>query len=184
MDKKEILSEQIKEERSALLNNLNLLKETASLSAEESNDLLKKTEKLYKSLLILQFLSKNHSLDSDFNVHVKIMQASEIKKEVVNEIKENSAPEITIESIKPVEEELEPRGLKKMEIGINDRYRFINELFQHNNAEFNAAVQQINSTTSWEETQQYLQSILLLYQWKEDSILVKSFFAAAKKRFL
>jgi hypothetical protein len=182
MDKKEILLGQLKEERSSLMNALRQLESVSSLNTDECADLIKKTEKLYKSLIILQFLSRDRSLDSDFNVHVKIMQAAEIKKEIQSEINEMPPPpEITIENIAPIENEV--RTIRKMEISLNDRYRFTNDLFHQNTAEFNAAIHQINSSTSWDDAHLYLNTLLSLYHWKEEDPLVKSFYSAAKKRF-
>lgn len=74
-------------------------------------------------------------------------------------------------------------NLKKIEFGLNDKYRIINELFNHNNAEYTTAINQLNMTPSWEDAENYLDSLKSVYSWKSDLPLVKSLYAITQKRF-
>ena len=71
----------------------------------------------------------------------------------------------------------------KMIININDKFRFINELFEANATEYNIAVEQMNSVNSLDEMMSYLKGLTSIYEWKEDSEVVKNLFALAQKRF-
>lgn len=73
----------------------------------------------------------------------------------------------------------------KSAVGLNDRFRFVNELFGGNSPEFNTAVNQLESMESMEEAEDYLERLSGVYQWDkngpayEDFIqLVRGFFAA------
>lgn len=72
---------------------------------------------------------------------------------------------------------------KPLSIGLNDRFRFINELFLLNAAEYNIAIEQINALHTWHECDLYLSSLKQLYHWSDQNDTVKYFFAVVKKRF-
>ncbi len=56
--------------------------------------------------------------------------------------------------------------LKSM-IGLNDRFRFVNELFGGSPDEFNAALNQLNTMESYSEAEDYLDRLGSVYNWKE-----------------
>jgi hypothetical protein len=72
---------------------------------------------------------------------------------------------------------------KALFIGINDKFRFINELFAHNDAEYNIAIEQLSNLKAWPETELYLASLKNLYEWKENHDAVKYFYNIVKRRF-
>jgi hypothetical protein len=82
-----------------------------------------------------------------------------------------------------VEVKPQVKELPKMIININDKFRFINELFEANATEYNIAVEQMNSVNSLDEMMSYLKGLTSIYEWKEDSEVVKNLFALAQKRF-
>ncbi|HWY36396.1 MAG TPA: hypothetical protein VNX68_17255 [Nitrosopumilaceae archaeon] len=73
---------------------------------------------------------------------------------------------------------------KKIEIGINDKYRILNELFDQQQIEFNVVIEQLNVTENWEEAEIYLGSLLEIYGWKVDNELVKTLYSLVQKRFI
>ena len=75
------------------------------------------------------------------------------------------------------------KTIKKIEFGINDKFRIINELFGQSQIEFNTAIEQLNSCVSIEESENYLNNLKIIYNWKSESQLVKTFFALNHKRF-
>ncbi len=91
-------------------------------------------------------------------------------------MKENTISEITQPNNKNTD-------LKKLNIGLNDKFRFINELFKQNTSEYNIAFEQLNALKTWDESELYLNSLKELYLWKENSDNVKYFYSIAKKRF-
>jgi hypothetical protein len=69
-------------------------------------------------------------------------------------------------------------------ISINDKFRFINELFEGNSTEFNVALNQINSCPAFEEADRYVSNVKRIYQWKDDSEAVSIFLDLVERRFL
>ena len=72
---------------------------------------------------------------------------------------------------------------KKLEVNLNDKFRFINELFKQNQLEYTIAIEQINTIDSWAEINQYLNSLKNIYGWNEENEAVKRIFLLAKGRF-
>lgn len=123
-------------------------------------------------------------------VIVKIEPIVEVKQEVVNTIKEEpvvekipelqpnaSIEEITAQTITTT------KAAKRLEIGINDKFRMINELFAQSNVEYTTAIEQLKVCSSLEESETYLNSLKALYNWKSESPIVKTIYALNQKRF-
>lgn len=75
------------------------------------------------------------------------------------------------------------KELPKMNININDKFRMINDLFKGNGNEYNIAVEQLNTVNTLAETNHYLNGLKDIYQWDEDSEMVKKLISLAQKRF-
>ncbi len=109
-------------------------------------------------------------------VSVKIEPIVEQKKEDIIE-KELTIEEITAQAI------TNAKLTKRLEIGINDKFRMINELFSQNNVEYTTAIEQLNACMSLEESEDYLNNLKALYSWKSDTPIVKTIYALNQKRF-
>lgn len=72
---------------------------------------------------------------------------------------------------------------KKMEINLNDKFRFINELFKQNQLEYSIAIEQLNTINTWEDAEQYLTSLKNIYGWNEKNEVVTRLTVLAKQRF-
>lgn len=106
-----------------------------------------------------------------------ILAESDAINEVKSTISENIIhPESASKSV-------QNKTIKKIEFGINDKFRIINELFGQSQIEFNTAIEQLNSCVSIEESENYLNNLKIIYNWKSESQLVKTFFALNHKRF-
>jgi hypothetical protein len=69
-------------------------------------------------------------------------------------------------------------------IGINDRYLFINELFQGNEAMFERSLKTLNAFTILPEAEFWMQRELQVkLGWKDDEPLVQQFIQLIKRRF-
>ena len=68
-------------------------------------------------------------------------------------------------------------------IGLNDKFRFINELFGQNGKEFSLAIEQINSITNKAECEVYLNNLKSLYHWDEQKETVKHFLQLVRNRY-
>jgi hypothetical protein len=157
------------------------------------------SNKLVSAYLVLK---EQKDVSPELNLHLKLMNVptAEEKAAIVEPIKEQVVALTPVAEIpKPIEEvkapevekvvesvvEVKPqvKELPKMIININDKFRFINELFEANATEYNIAVEQMNSVNSLDEMMSYLKGLTSIYEWKEDSEVVKNLFALAQKRF-
>jgi len=170
--------------------------------AEQLHTAIHSANKLVSAFLVMK---EHKDISPDLNLHLKLMNmpTSEEKKAIIEPIKEQIIAETKAievkEEVKPIEvaketvvektivpeREIMPiiKELPKMSININDKFRFINELFGSNATEYNIAVEQINSILSEEELNNYLKGLSSIYMWKEDHEVVKTLFSLAKKRF-
>ncbi len=73
---------------------------------------------------------------------------------------------------------------KNMEVGLNDKFRFIQELFRKQQDKYIEVIQQINSLETWQEARNYIDLQARIYNWKEEDQLVKTFYKLAEKRFV
>ena len=156
------------------------------------------SNKLVSAYLVLK---EQKDVSPDLNLHMKLMNVptAEEKTAILEPIKEQVVVETVKEVVKPIEVVNEPiiekviepvteikteaKEFPKITININDKFRFINELFASNSTEYNIAVEQMNSVSSIVEMNNYLKGLMSIYGWKEDSEVVKNLFALAQKRF-
>jgi len=71
----------------------------------------------------------------------------------------------------------------KSAIGINDKFQFINELFDGNMQEYNLALNQLNSMADLKEASYYLHSLKDMYKWKEENGSAQKFTELVERRF-
>ncbi len=176
--------------------------------AEQLHNAIHQSNKLVSAFLVLK---EHKDISPDLNLHIKLMNVPtpEEKTAIIEPVKEQiiePAPIVIKEELKPVEEikvpvvekVIEPivervqpqvietpvaKELPKIAISINDKFRFINELFAANAVEYNIAIEQINAVSSLAELNNYLNGLKQIYTWKEDNEVVKNLYALAQKRF-
>jgi hypothetical protein len=139
---------------------------------------------LQENLAIYKFHKTEKELSPSFNIHARISDAQPTPSGREGE----QAPQAEEIRIQPKTDNGKNKTevmkqLRSVGIGINDKFRFINELFAQNVAEYNIAIEQLNNLGNWGETEVYLASLRNLYGWKENSEVVKHFYGLAKKRF-
>lgn len=71
----------------------------------------------------------------------------------------------------------------KASIGINEKFQFINELFEGNMKEYNCAVDQINSFASHTEAESYISNLENVYKWQSDNPIAENFKELVERRF-
>ena len=71
----------------------------------------------------------------------------------------------------------------KSAIGINEKFQFINELFDGNMKEYTVAVDQINSFSSLTEAESYIANLKEVYKWKPDNHIADNFKELVERRF-
>lgn len=71
----------------------------------------------------------------------------------------------------------------KSAIGINEKFQFINELFDGNMKEYTVAIDQLNSFHSFAEAESYLANLQKVYKWNPDNLIVSTFEELIQRRF-
>lgn len=157
-------------------------------SAADCESLQNKLHHLQEQLAVYKYHKQNHELSPSFAIHARVSE--EVK----------ATPPTATEASKAIEHPLNPeperapkpqveQNSQKMPIpgpiaiGLNDKFRFINELFSQNPAEYNIAIEQLNGLHSWPESELYMSSLKTLYTWKDNQEVVKRFYALVKRRF-
>ena len=169
--------------------------------AENLHFAIHQTNKLVSAYLVLK---EHKDVSPDLNLHLKLMNepTQEEPKVIIEPIKESvlfeptvepkdttntitQFPESTVEKIAEIAEvKIAVKEFPKLTITINDKFRIINELFESNATEYNIAIEQINAVSSKIELDSYLKGLKSIYNWKDDSEVVKTLYTLAQKRFL
>jgi hypothetical protein len=68
-------------------------------------------------------------------------------------------------------------------IGLNDRFRFVNELFGGNSNEFSEAVNQLDKIEAKHEADEYIARLSEVYNWNNQSRSAKDFMALLSRKF-
>jgi ElaB/YqjD/DUF883 family membrane-anchored ribosome-binding protein len=164
--------------------------ETIQPSVESCEKLQQQLNLIQENLAVYKYNKVNKEISPSFSIHAKVSE-KELPKEKIEEIKNDikvtiheERPDLSMPKVK-VEEEVKEsqKNLTDIAVGINDKFRFINELFKQNNSEYNIAVEQLNALKTWNDTEIYLNSLKALYEWKDNSEVASYFFSLIKKRF-
>ena len=71
----------------------------------------------------------------------------------------------------------------KASIGINEKFQFINELFEGNMKEYNVAIDQINNFTALEDAENYMADLQEMYKWNKENPITLNFIDLVQRRF-
>jgi hypothetical protein len=151
-------------------------------SVDEIEKLASRIAVLDEHIVIYKFLQTQKELSPSFNIHLKVMEkvspvtpsetiATSTIKETAKEIIADEHVEGTV------------NVAHKIEMGLNDKFRMINELFKQSTTEFNLAIEQLNLFDSLEKSRAYLDELKRLYGWKEDGELTIRLYQLNQKRF-
>jgi hypothetical protein len=176
--------------------------DTIQPSVADCESLQKQLSGIQENVAVYKYNKQNKELSPSFNIHAKVSQKEEEvakKAEIVAEIKQTvkleeeekkKVKQIIIETplvnVKPEmarEEVNQVKPKSPLAIGINDKFRFINELFAQNSSEYNIALEQINNLNTWNEAEIYLNSLKNVYEWDSKEESVVQFYLLVKKRF-
>lgn len=172
-------------------------------NAEELYTAIANSNKLVSAYLVLK---EKKDVAPDLDLHIKLMAVPtpEEKKVVVDiepvqvvkpiDIKAEKAfesqisdPELEVTSTIFAEPAVQINSQKKefpkLAISINDKFRFINELFRANANEYNIAIEQLNNVDSWEDARAYLKGLKDIYLWDDEHEMVKKLYSLTQKRF-
>lgn len=71
----------------------------------------------------------------------------------------------------------------KAVIGINEKFQFINELFDGNMKEYNVALDQLNNVNSSADADAYLDNLGAMYNWNQEDPVASNFKELVQRRF-
>lgn len=90
-------------------------------------------------------------------------------------------------SEKSVADKMQHNPIKDLKdaIGINEKFLFINELFDGNLQDYTEALHKINSSTDLQSAQEFIRAELAIrYSWTDDNDHVKNFTDLVERRFI
>lgn len=178
-------------------------------STSYTEQLYKAITETNKLISAYSVFKEQNEVSPDLNIHLKLMEVEETKV-IMNEIQSPKEIEKPIEKVEiiiqtneikaaevvpvkePVLEQSNPiinsnitndSNLPKLNININDKFRFINELFSSNSNEYIIAIEQLNQSKTLIDATKYFNGLKEIYLWKEDNELVKTLFRLIEKRF-
>ena len=160
------------------------VEQTIQPSVKDCEKLQEQLNQLQESVAVYKYNMIETELSPSFGIHARI-----------SEIEPPSA-ETTLKPVPKKEERTsltqdayerpdgEPvKSVKPLTVSLNDKFRFINELFSQNNSEYNIALEQLSGLSNWNDTEIYLNSLKSLYGWKDNSEVVKHLYSLSKNRF-
>jgi hypothetical protein len=165
--------------------------ETVQPSVRDCENLQKLLHGIQENIAVYKYNKQNKELSPSFNIHAKLSEVEaeqEKKAEISTEIKEsvklekeekNAAEHVTPDAFKKTE----GKAKAPLSIGINDKFRFMNELFEQNSSEYNIAIEQLSGLNSWHEAEIYLNSLRNVYEWDPKAEVVVYFYSLIRKRF-
>jgi preprotein translocase subunit YajC len=154
---------------------------TVQPSSQDCENLQKQLQKLQEHLNVFKYLKTNKEISPSFGIHSKVSEV--IKQEEQTKIAE---PIKETELRSPIELVATPElnhEAKKLEITLNQKFQFINELFNQNATEYGLAIDQLNECATWQDADSYLLSLKSVYNWKDANETYKRLKEITKKRF-
>jgi hypothetical protein len=178
--------------------------------AEQLHTAINEANKLISAYVVLK---EQKDVSPDLNLHLKLMNVTNAQQEVKEQVKTEiqveklevkETPKVEavqpVVEVKPIEvaappvaekksveivfEKPEIKTYPKLAINLNDKFRFINELFAGNANEYNIAIEQLNNVNSIDEATAYTKGLKSIYNWNDDHEMVKNMNGLIQKRFL
>jgi len=155
-------------------------------SSTDCENLQRQLFDLQGKLSVYKHLKTTTEISPSFGIHSKVSEASVVKEEVkITEVLKESPPEVQKSTSldTPTSEYKTEENHKKLEISLNQKFQFINELFQQNATEYGLAVDQLNNCTNWDDADSYLLGLKSVYDWKDHNDSYKRLRELSKNRF-
>ena len=178
--------------------------------AEQLHTAINEANKLISAYVVLK---EQKDVSPDLNLHLKLMNVTAAQQEVKEQVKAeiqvekleakempnvellqpmaevkpiavNATPVVEKKSVEIVFEKPEIKTYPKLAINLNDKFRFINELFAGNTNEYNIAIEQLNNVDSMDEANAYIKGLKSIYNWDDNHEMVKNMNGLIQKRFV
>lgn len=198
-------------ERQHLIKEISDLADRIKANASDTDLLLTDVAHLYEMVVLLKHLpeevkSNGHAKPTVSEIQQTQKEEVKIQPQVAMDLfsAEVSTPSEKIETPPPAPKKETPKtsiSKKKADesvaeklqhnkitdlkaaIGINEKFQFINELFDGNMKEYTVAVDQINSFSALSEAESYLANLEEVYKWKSDNQIAGNFKELVERRF-
>ncbi len=150
--------------------------------------------RLQEQLSVFKYLKASREVSPSFGIHAKISESVIANTEPLTDSKQveeenktsvtESIPQNT-NNITPETSTLKKENFsaKKLEITLNQKFQFINDLFGQNAKEYELALDQLNNCASSEDAEIYLNSLKTIYSWKDNNENYKRLKELTKNRF-
>jgi len=167
--------------------------DTIQPSSTDCENLQKHLNSLQEQLSVFKYLKTHKEISPSFGLHSKVSEAVTVK---IDGIIEEVFKQDEVSTTKPTAFENEIENLrtstetkasssqgKQIEISLNQKFQFINELFNQNAKEYGLAIDQLNDCSTWQDAESYLLSLKSAYAWKDSNENYKRLTELCKKRF-
>jgi chaperonin cofactor prefoldin len=154
-------------------------------TSQDCENLQKQLCELQDKLSVYKHLKTYKEISPSFGIHSKVSEAIVKTEEIkaTEELKQD-IPLVKKEEIREAKQEHKSEAHhKKLEISLNQKFQFINELFGKNDAEYNSAIDQLNNCENWADADSYLLGLKSVYNWKDDNESYKRLKELSKKCF-
>lgn len=154
--------------------------------------LQKQLQALQEQVSVFKYLKTTKEISPSFGLHSKISEVAAPKQETIIEpTVKTETPPVTIETKAEPEIQVNTEPVsasgsgnaKKLEITLNQKFQFINDLFNQNATEYSLAIDQLNNSENWDDADSYIQSLKSIYNWKDANENFKRLKELTKKRF-
>lgn len=196
------LLKQIHEKLQQLKGSVSTFENSLHPDLQQTEQLQQDLSEVHKLICAYEYVIQQKEEPGILNLHAKVsekiqdsepIKATEIKEEAVLKPVEPIATPVQEVIVEKISAEVKPETVidspppskeySKLNVNLNDKFRMINELFKSNALEYSIAIEQINTTTSWPDTQIYLNGLKNIYSWDEENEMVKKLYALSQKRF-
>ena len=180
-------------EREHLIKDIHDLAERIKTNASDNADLLlTDVAHLYEMVILLKHFPEEASERTTPKVEVKeeikSVEALDLFSAAITPEPVREKPIEKVATKKADESVVEKLSHKKINdlksvIGINEKFQFINELFDGNMKEYTVALDQINNFSSTNEANNYLANLKQVYKWDSDNSIAKQFSELVERKF-
>lgn len=170
--------------------------ETIQPSVKDCENLQCQLSLLQEQVAVYKHNQANQELSPSFAIHSKVSKTemhgikyentqglnSNLKEDkMISESPVFKNTEIIVEST--IQQVSSENIVKPINISLNDKFRFINDLFVKKPEEYNLVIEQLNNLKTYNDCEIYLSSLKKLYGWNDDNEVVNLLYALVKKRF-
>lgn len=175
-------------EREHLIKEIHDLAERIKTNTSDADSLLADVAHLYEMVILLKHLPVKKAEEkerADVRVEAKTNAEPDLFSTVEPQTAVADSSSKQPKSSESVAEKLSQKKVADLKsvIGINEKFQFINELFEGNMKEYNVALDQINNFTSLSEAVNYLANLKEVYKWSTDNAVASNFEKLVQRRF-